>query len=68
MDIEELQKKYEGTGISALSAMVMLEDANVPTLFQLKLDPTQELDWLEDQIYSARKFFDGINRFEGGQQ
>jgi hypothetical protein len=62
VNIEELQEKYKDTGISALSAMVMLEDANVPTFFQLKLDPAQESDWLEEQIYSARKFLQAIRK------
>lgn len=60
MNIEELQKKYEVIGISALSAMLMLEDANVPTLFQLKLDPAQESDWIEEKVYSAKKFLKAI--------
>lgn len=60
MNLDKLQKKYEGTGITAVGAMIALEDAKRPTHFQIMLDPVQVADWIEFQHYKAMKTINGI--------
>lgn len=50
MDIGELQEKYKHTGITAISAMMMLEHAIKPNRFLMMLDPAQRLDWQESMM------------------
>jgi hypothetical protein len=50
MDIGELQDKYKHTGLTAISAMMILENSKKPNRFLLMLDPAQRLDWQESMM------------------
>jgi hypothetical protein len=68
VNIGELMKKYEGTGITAVSAMMVLEDAKRESYFSKMLDPAQKLDWQESQMDDMKKFierfgWDELNKF-----